>query len=156
MVKYKQGILVVCMKDREGQEVAKLLADSLCMLYASCKELVDYEVFDTKAVIDKCGMEYFEEKEKKAIKNVSKYENCVIFVDYEYFFKGYDYFKENSTVLYLKIRKKDLSKEFDVVNLLAFEERDAELEKKADLKVDFKHNSKKTVDKILNIFRREE
>ena len=156
MMKFKQSILVVCMKDKEGQEVAKLLADSLSMLYASCKELVEYEVFDANAVIDKCGMEYFEEQEKKAIKHVSKYENCVIFVDYEYFFKGYDYFKENSTVVYLKLKKKDLSKELDVVNLLAFEERNEELEKKSDFQVDFKHNANKTVEEILKIFRREQ
>ena len=153
MKDYKQSILVVCLDEKKGQEVAHFLADELGMLFASCKDIVNYEVFDTKAVIEKCGVDYFEKKEISAIKHIAKYENSVIFVDYEYFNKGYNYFISNCNFVFVKAKKKQLDKE-EQINLLAFEEREVELEKKCEVVVPLK-STKKTVEEILKEFRRE-
>jgi len=154
MKKFKQSILVVCLNSEVGQEVAHSLADNLNMLYANCKDIVNYEVFDSKSVIEKCGIDYFEKKEKSAIKHISKYENSVIFVDYDYFIKGYNYFINNCTFVYLKAKKKQILKD-DIINNLAFEERDKELEQKSEFVIMLKSSTTKTVDEIIKQFRRE-
>ena len=153
MKEYKQNILVVCLNDKLGQEIAHSLGDYLGILYASCREIVNYEVFDSKAVLEKCGIEYFQKKEKSAIKNVSKFENCVIFVDYEYFNKGYDYFIKSCNFVYVKAKKKQLDTD-DTINLMAFEERDTELSERCEFVVPCKANVTKTVDEIIKQFRR--
>ena len=154
MKEYKQSILIVCLNSNIGQEVAHTLADNLNMLFANCRDIVNYEVFDSKSVIEKCGLEYFQKKEQSAIKHISKYENSVIFVDYEYFLKGYNYFINNCNFVYIKIKKKQLSVDDDI-NFLAFEERDKELEQNCEFVVTVKSNTEKTVNEILKQFRSE-
>ena len=56
MKEFKQSILIVCQNDKIGQDVSINLADTLNMLFANSKEIVNYEVFDSKAVIEKCGL----------------------------------------------------------------------------------------------------
>lgn len=153
MKEYKQSILIVCLNEQFGQEVAKILADKLGMLFASCKDIVDYEVFDTKQVLEKCGIEYFQKKEKGALKHISKFENAVIFVDYEYFAKGYEYFSSNCNFIYLKAKKKQISN--SVINEIAFEERTAELENKCEFVIPLKTTEEKTASEIIKMFRRE-
>lgn len=155
MKEFKQSILIVCLNVKIGQEVAVVLADRLNMLFANSKEIVDYEVFDTKSVIEKCGIEYFEKKEIKAIKHISNYENAVILVDYDYFNKGYEYFKKTCNFVFVKIKKKQLC-EKDEINNLAFEEREEELANKCEFIVHNKSKVEKTVNEILNQFRSEQ
>ncbi len=151
---FKQSILIVCLNDKMGQEVGINLADSLNMLYANCKDIVDYEVFDAKSVIEKCGQEYFEKKEKSAIKHIARYENAVIYVDYDYFFKGREYFEKNCNFIFLRVKKKQLQKG-DEINTISFEERDLELEKNCEFIVPLKNSVAKTVEEILKQFRSE-
>ena len=153
MKEYKQNLLIVCMNDLIGQETSKLLADELGMLYASSKDIVDYEVFDSKAVIEKCGMEYFEKKQVSTLKHISRYENCVIFVDYDYFTKGLKYFTNSCNLIYLRLKKKQLSSATDQINLLAYEERDNELLNKTEMLCEYCHGAKKTVQNLLKMLR---
>ena len=152
MKEFKQNILIVCLNDDLGQVTSKELAESLGMLFASCKDIVDYEVFDAKAVIEKCGIEYFEDREQKVLEHIADYENCVISTDYDYFLKGESLFARKCNLLYLRVKKKQLSKD-DSINMLAYEERDKELSEKCELVCEFKHNTKKTVESILNMLR---
>ena len=153
MKEFKQSILVVCLNEIAGQEIAHSLADSLNMLYANSKEIVDYEVFDSQSVIEKCGVEYFEKKEKNALKHISRYSNVVISVGYEYFVKGFDFFKNTCNFVYVRAKKKQLDPN-DKINELAFEERDDELMEKCEFIVALK-NINKTVEEIIKQFRRE-
>ena len=154
MKEFKQNLLIVCLNDKIGQEVSKQLAESLNMLFASCKDIVDYEVFDARAVIEKCGIDYFEEKEQNVLNHIADYENCVISVDYDYFLKGESKFAKKCNFIYLKIKKKQLSQD-DNINIIAYEERDNELREKCELVCEFKNNTKKTIDGILNMLRSE-
>ena len=154
MKEYKQNLLIVCLNDEIGQETSKKLAEALSMLYASCKDIVDYEVFDVRAVIEKCGMGYFEQKETAVLEHIADYENCVISVDYNYFLKGEDLFKKKCNFIYLKLKKKQLAFD-DTINAIAFEERDEELSQKCEMVFEYKHNSTKTVESIIKILRSE-
>ena len=154
MKEFKQSILIVCQNDKIGQDVSINLADTLNMLFANSKEIVNYEVFDSKAVIEKCGLEYFEKKELKSLKHISNYENAVIFVDYDYFVKGISYFQKTCNFVFVKIKKKQIEQD-DTINLLAFEEREKELEDKCEFVVNNKSKPEKTVKEILNQFRGE-
>lgn len=154
MKKFKESILVVSLSTKTGKEVAHNLADKLGMLYASCKDIVDYEVFDSKAVIEKCGVDYFKKKEDGAIKHIAKYENCVIFVDYDYFVRGYNYFIKNCNFVFIKVKKKNLEQD-ETINSLAFEEREKELEEKSEFVVTAKSSVEKTTSEIIKQFRSE-
>ncbi len=152
MKEFKQSILVVCLNEKQGQEIAHSLADELSMLYADSKNIVEYEVFDTQAVIEKCGIEYFEKREKSALKHISRYANAVVFVNYEYFNKGFDFFKNTCNLVYVKAKKRQLLSD-DNINMLAYEERDKELEEKCEFIVPLKNNLKKSVEEIIKQFR---
>ncbi len=154
MKEFKQSILIVCLNDRIGQEISVILADKLGMLFANSKEIVNYEVFDSKSVIEKCGLEYFEKKELKSLKHISNYENAVVYVDYDYFVKGEEFFKKTCNFVFVKIKKKQLEED-DTINLLSFEEREKELENKCEFVVNNKTKAEKTVNDILNQFRSE-
>ena len=108
MKEFKQNILIVCLNEAKGQEIAYSLANVLSMLYANSNDIVAYEVFDTQAVIEKCGQEYFEKREKSALKHISRYSNVVVSVGYDYFNKGYDFFKNTCNFVYVKAKKKQL------------------------------------------------
>jgi len=153
MKEFKQSILVVCLNESKGQEVAYSLANALNMLYANSNDIVAYEVFDTQAVIEKCGQEYFEKRERSALKHISRYSNVVVSVGYDHFNKGYDFFKNTCNFVYVKAKKKQID-EKDSINILAFEERDKELEEKSEFIVPLKATNK-TVDEIIKQFRSE-
>ena len=154
MREFKQSILIVCLNDKIGQEISIVLADKLNMLFANSKEIVNYEVFDSKSVIEKCGLEYFEKKELKSLKHISNYENAVVCVDYDYFTKGEEFFKKTCNFVFVRIKKKQLEDD-DTINMIAFEERDKELENKCEFVVNNKTKVEKTVNEILNQFRSE-
>ena len=138
----KDKILFVCLDERFGEEVSRTFADSLTLHFANCKELIEYDLFNSGEVLSQCGEDYYLMREKKVIKSTCGYENTVMFANYDIYYHNREVFSKYSTKVYLKIAKKALSKQ-ETLNKLDFETRNAELEKNSDFVVSLKNLSVK-------------
>ena len=149
--KLKNSILFVCLNEPFGKSVSKSLAQSLSMHFADCKDLIEYDLFNSGEVLTQCGEEYYLMREQKVIKMTCNYENTLMFCGYDIFNHNQKTFEKYSTIVYLKLSKKLLSSE-DKINIIAYEERNNELEKKADVIVNLKRlNEKSALKEICNV-----
>ena len=117
------SILVTCLSDAVGAHLAEEMSSLLGLFYASCKDIVEYDLFDSKAILKNCGLRYLKQREKSALKSVSQYEGAVIYVDYQLFKSGSVAFKNVHPCIYLRLPKQKLEKN-DALNKIAFETRD--------------------------------
>lgn len=140
--KLKSSILFICLNESFGKLVSKSLAESLSMHFADCKELIEYDLFNSGEVMSQCGEEYYLMREKKVIKMACGYENSLMFCGYDIFNHNREIFNKFSTKVYLNLPKKLLSGK-DKINLMAFETHDADLEKEADFVVNLKKLNEK-------------
>ena len=144
----KNQIVFICLNEEFGREVSKELADTLSMHFADCKELIEYDLFNSGEVLKQCGEEYYLKREQKVIKMICSYENSLMFVGYDIFNHNVDTFKRYATRVYLRLPEKLLSKK-DVLNGIAYESRDNDLLKNVDAVVNLKKlNSKMAIKEI--------
>lgn len=141
--KIKSSILFVCLNESFGKEICKDLAESLLMHFADCKELVEYDLFNSGELLSQFGEEYYLMREKKVIKMTCSYENSLMFSNYDIFNHNKDIFSQKATKVYLKLPKK-LLPENDKINLIAYETHDEELKKNCDLIINIKKLTKKS------------
>ena len=135
--KIKNGILFICLNQSFGEKVAKAFADSISLHFANCRDLIEYDLFNSGEVLSQCGEEYYLMREKKVIKMACSYEDTIMFANYDIFSHNKEIFSKCSTLIYLKLSKKLLSDD-DKINRLAFDIRDKELEKNTDITVNIK------------------
>lgn len=140
--KLKNSILFVCLNESFGKNVSKLLAQSLSMHFADCKELIEYDLFNSGEVLNQCGEEYYLMREEKVIKMTCGYENTLMFCGYDIFNHNKTVFDKCCTKVYLKLPKRLLSSE-DKINIIAYDEHDKDLENGCDVVVNLKKNSEK-------------
>ena len=78
----KNNITIFCVLDNYGTTVAKMLSDKLGMYYADILDMFEYELIDTKHIINSLGEEqgqkYIQDTEHRVIKNVSNFDNTLI------------------------------------------------------------------------------
>lgn len=146
MKKMGSSILIASLNQGGGAKLAEKLADALSLHFADCKEIIEYDLFDSEAILDKCGIAYLEKREKSVMKNIAIYENSVIFIDYDLFKNNHVIFKNMHPFIYLAFKKSKLTKA-DAINKLAYDERDAFLREQADLVVEV--GGKGDLEKIL-------
>lgn len=139
---FKSNILVVCLDQKFGVEVAKAFADTVSMLFADCKDLIEYDLFDSKQVLSQCGQEYYDMREKQVVKHVCQYENALIFSSYDLFVHNREEFLKNSTLFYIRLPQKALP-ESETISRLAYEDRDENLSKVSDVIVNIKRANTK-------------
>lgn len=149
MKKLGSSILVFCLNENVGSGLSKGLADFLGLHFANAKQIVEYDLFDSDEMIKKCGMAYFKKREKSSLKGLSNFEDSVIFLNYDLFVNNQSLFKKISPKIYIKLPKRKLDKQKDVVSVLAYEERDKLLEEKADLSVEVSGENKSALNKII-------
>ncbi len=148
MKKLSDSILIVSLNEIEGKSLAQDLANTLNLHYASCKEILEYDLFDSGAILEKCGIAYLNKREKSIMKDISMYENSLIFISYDLLQNNLRIFEKIYPKIFLKFPKRKLSKN-DTINLIAYEERNSFLSKFCDLSVEVSSSSKSNLSKIL-------
>ncbi len=148
MEKLGTSILITSLNTTIGAALTQKLANLLSLHYASCKDVVEYDLFDSKAILNNCGITYLKKRERSALRGVAAYENSVIFIDYDLLWHNYDLFNDFHPLIYLRFNKKKLSKD-DVISALSYEERNKYLEERADLIIDVSADNKQNLTKIV-------
>lgn len=123
------NVVIVSLNDKFCKAVAISLADRLEMFNADCEEMVAYSLINPKEMIEKCGIEYFNKKQRAAVRNCSEYENTVLSISYD-LYKSYQYLFENSLVVYLQLPE---GKEDKVPNKIDRNERDGYLQNNSQI-----------------------
>lgn len=140
----KDKILFICLDEKLGENVSRIFADSLNMHYASCRDLIEYDLFNSQAVFKECGEEYYLMREKKVAKMACGYENSIMFATYDIYLHSRDVFDKLSTKIYIKIPEKLLSSEYPI-NKMNYTERDEDLTKNTDFIVSVKRLNEKSI-----------
>lgn len=147
-MKLGTSILITSLNKEIGQVLSSQLANVLGMHYADCKELIEYDLFDSGAILQKCGIEYLTKRERSVIRDIATYENSVIFVEYDIYKNNYELLRKIHPSIYLKCAKRKLSKT-EPINEIAFEDRDKFLSDNCDLVIEVNSASKSAFAKII-------
>ena len=135
------NIVLVCLDGNFCKFISKELSDKLDMFFADLKDYIEYDLLDSKAILEKCGVEYFEEREFKATRAFGKFENSVLTVDFDLFKKNRSAFEDSSMIVYLRLPQKLIDKN-ETINLLAFETHDEYLHCQSNIVIDLKTKAK--------------
>ena len=151
MEELKDKILFICLDEKLGECVSREFAESLSMHFANCRELIEYDLFNSQAVFSQCGEEYYLMRERKVAKMACGYENSVMFASYDIYHHSKEIFDKFATKIYIKIPEKQLSNEY-TISKLNYTERDDELSACANFTVNAKRiNSKSILKEIYKI-----
>lgn len=144
------NIVLVSLDASLAKETSQLLASKLDMHFLDCKAHVEYDLIDSGAILEQCGIEYLKKREKHALLHALSFENTILSCDFDLFKNNHAYFKR-SLLCYLKLPEKHISKK-EVINKLAFSAHDEFLQENCDVvcKLD---NSKvnNAVDKVIKV-----
>lgn len=135
------NIVLVCLDGGFCKEISKELSDKLDMFFADLKDYIEYDLLDSKAVLEKCGVDYLEEREYKATKSFAKFENSVLTVDFDLFKKNRSAFGKTSLIVYLRLNEKQINKK-ETINLLSFNSHDEYLVNNSNIVVQLKSKAK--------------
>lgn len=123
-----QNILIVSLNDNFSKRVASFLAEKLDMFSIDCHDMIVYDLINPKEVLEKCGLEYLQKRERSVVKACSSYLNTCISISFDLLFQNNQYF-DKTMIFYLKLPYEKITK---VPNKLDFENRTIFLEKLAD------------------------
>ena len=137
----KPNLVVVGVEYEFNKKLCIYLADKLDMFFVDVKELIEYDLVNSKEALLRCGKEYIEKEERKTVRNVSEYENTVVNIPYDLFVNNRDFFKNNNINIFIKPFK------VDDIDMLVMEDRIALL--KNDYKI-FIENSENSVESCYN------
>lgn len=144
------NLVLVCLDGDFNKAISKELANNLDMFFADLKDYVEYDLLDSNAILQKCGVEYFAEREFKASQSFAKFENAVLTVDYDLFKQNRKAFSNRNLIVYLRLNKKNIN-EKEIVNILSFEGRDKYLLSQSNVVVGLKSKTKtKAIKEIIS------
>ena len=142
------------MVENFNREVAGILCESLAMYLLDMTKLMEFELAEKDEIIEKCGLDYFEKLENKVIKSVTSYENTVILINYDLltYKNNYQHFASNAYSFYLKFEKEKIkeNKNVNIINQIAFSERDSILKSICQKTITLKNlNPKQAANRII-------
>ena len=147
-MKLGTSILIVSLNKEIGKVLSSQLANVLSMHFADCKELIEYDLFDSGAILEKCGIEYLTKREKSVVRDIATYENSVIFVEYDIYKNNYELLNKISPSIYLKCPKRKLA-QTEPISELDFEQRDKFLHTSCVLTIEVASAGKSAFAKII-------
>lgn len=156
----KNSICIVGLINDFTKKIAKALADELEMFYADVNELLQFDLIDINEAQKKSGKNYILKLETSKVKTVSTYENTVFTLNYSSLINNnnYEYVKENSLIIYLKLGEKTFLKVLENQNLtknqkhlqaVVFKDRDKLCNKICDIKISVRSLDEKVIIKNL-------
>ena len=145
-MKKHKNIILICLNESFCKLVASELASFLDMYVADCHDMLVYDLINPKDVLDKCGIEYFKNREKSVLAGCSDYENTVLSINYDLYYQ-YSSIFEDSLVVYLNLPD---GKQDKVANKIDYKNRNKFLLAKADVLIELEQKSiKKAIEKII-------
>ena len=152
----KTNLVLVGLLNDKTRKLAEKLALDLELYFADLDKLVEYNLFNIQEIQENCGVEYFNKLKQELIKDVSTYENTLIYMPFDMFIEGKnsEYFNKYGTTVYLDFDKKVIKQYFNgeqkneaEIFFLNYEERKNFLEQEANITIklqkdDFEKNLK--------------
>ena len=86
------SLMFVCLDEVYRGICSKNVADELGLYYANCRDLIAYDLVERDKVRELCGVEYLQKREQKVIKDISKYENVLVDIDFDTLFNNVELF----------------------------------------------------------------
>lgn len=155
----KSLILISGLLGKFNKEVGFLLSDLLDMYYLDVNSLIEYELADKNNIIDKCGIEYFNNLESKVIEKAFSYENTIITLDYDMLANHGKNYLDRVISFYLAFSKQYIqnkNNKVNVVDRMAFPDRDKLLSKLCNYKLNLnKRNKNIAVNEIIKTLKEE-
>lgn len=142
------SLMFVCLDEDYRGLCSKNVSDELGLYYANCRDLIAYDLIERDNVRDVCGVEYLKKRERKVIKDISRYENVLIDIDFDTLFNNVELFKDNCVIVYLFLEKEKIDKEKNPIDLISFEERDDYLSQNCDFKIKINKTIENDLEKI--------
>lgn len=139
------NILLISLDEKFAKNVALQLANSLDMFIADTKELIEYDLSDSKEVLKTCGLDYLKKRERKVVVKVSQYENTILTIGIDLFKDYYECF-ENSFIIYIGRKQKYITK---TINKIEYENYDEFIKEKADITVNIDKSSANNATQII-------
>ena len=159
----KSNIVIIGLDYEYNINIGQALSNVTDMYFLDVLEYINYSLFSREEMLDKCGIEYLEQQENSAIKSCSNFENTVMCIPYQYFFRNENYklFQQSCFIIYLHFSKeklltvfKKLSSSTLTVDLIAYNDREGNLCKVADKKIIVGNKQQKTIiNEILKLVR---
>lgn len=157
----KTNIVILGLDYEYNLDIAQLLADKTSLYFLDVKQYLNYSLFSRQEMEAKCGIDYLIKQENSVVKSCADFENTIICMPYMYFFRDniYQRFFDNCEIIYLYFSKQKLQKiaynnssdNTLAIDILAFEDRNADINKISNIKVCVSNKNKQTVVKeILN------
>lgn len=144
------NIVLVCLDSQFNKLVSQEIAEKLDMFFADLESFIEYDLIDSKAILEKCGIEYLADREMKATQSFAKFENSVLTVDFDLFKANRSAFSHQSLIVYLRLGEKMINKK-ESINIISFKARDQYLLNNSDLVVSLKSKAKgKAVKEIIS------
>ncbi len=145
-----KNIVILGLNYEYNIQIGQLLTEKLDMYLLDFKQYVEYDLFSTKDMLEKCGVDYLNKQEKKCLKKCSEFEKSVICVPYSYFFDedAYKLFKSDYIVyLYFSKQKLQNVKSDDTLalDLIVFDERDQDLSENCNKKIVVSNKKPQTI-----------
>ena len=142
-----QNVLLVSLSDSFTKRVAFALSERLEMFNLNCHDMIVYDLINPKEILEKCGLEYLQKREKGVIENCAGFLNTCISINYELLFKYANLFSK-SLLIYINLPYEKITK---VPSKLDFNNRNDFLEKIADEVICLdKKSCNNAVEQILN------
>lgn len=148
MEKLGTSILITCLDEEVGSKLSQQFADLLGLHFACCKEILEYDLFDSGAILQKCGVEYLAKRERSVMRDISHYEDSVIFINYDLFQNNTSQFETLHPKIFLNLPKRKLSSK-EKINAIAYSERQNLLKEKCDLVVEINGANKGALAKLI-------
>ena len=130
------NVILLSLNSSFCKDVAAELASELGMFFSDCKDLVEYELLDSKAIMENCGLDYLKKREAQALKHTLIFENSVFSCDFDLFKNNKKLFTKKSLLCYLQLPEKCFNK--DAINNLAFDSRNDFLLKNSNITIPLK------------------
>lgn len=148
MEKLGTSILITCLDEEVGNKLSQQFADFLGLHFACCKEIIEYDLFDSGAILQKCGQDYLAKREKSVMKDISNYEDSVIFINYDLYQNNLSLFENLHPSIYLHLPKRKLSAK-EAINTIAYNAHSTFLKEKCDLTIEINGANKSMLAKLL-------
>lgn len=134
------NIVFVALDSKLANNVSSMVSEKLGMFFSDSKDYIEYDLYDSKAVLNNCGVDYLKDRETKALKNLLSFHNLVVNCNFDLFKHNRKVFTNKSLICYLKIPQNALQKS-EVVNKLSYLSHDEYLSKNCDVQIELKSSN---------------
>lgn len=138
----KPNLVIIGFEKEFNKKLCIYLADKLDMFFVDVKELIEYDLVNSKEALLRCGKEYIEKEERKTVRNVSEYENSVVNIPYDIFITNRDFFKAGNINIFIKPFKADDIDDIVMQDRIALLKNDCHI---------FIENSENNIEKCYNL-----